>query len=109
MEQRTLIILLKCSNVLKCKKETLLVFGSNLLIEYCVGSSEDEPDDVVECIPVASNSSGSVSIADGGSITVTTESEEAKLNMTEFPRQSDLNQTIENTQGRGDFNLEPGK
>ncbi|XP_072034301.1 uncharacterized protein [Amphiura filiformis] len=77
--------------------------------EYCVGSSEDESDDIVECIPVASNSSGSVSIADGGKVIISTDTDDVKLNITDFPP-SDLNKTAQdNAEDRTHFNLEPGK
>ena len=78
--------------------------------EYCVGSSKDVSDDIVECIPVATNSSGSVSISDGGEVIITSESDEAKLNMTQFPHSDDLNNTANGDKRTGTvLNLEPGK
>ena len=82
----------------------------NCATEYCVGSSEDASDDIVECIPVATNSSGSVSISDGGEVIITFESDEAKLNMTQFPHSTDLNNTANGDKRTGTIlNLEPGK
>ena len=73
-------------------------------VEYCVSSSEDLLDDVVPCMLVGFNASGSVAI-ENGMIVVRAGDREERFNITDFktPSQGDMTEKV------GTFNMEPGK
>ena len=74
------------------------------LTEYCAGSTNNIKDDIMECVPVARNVSGAVTVTNG-KVELMAEGDAVSYNISEFQR---LNDT-EETSRSNNFNLEPGK
>ncbi|XP_022103297.1 uncharacterized protein LOC110986025 [Acanthaster planci] len=75
--------------------------------EYCVSSSAELLDDVVPCMVVGRNDSGSVAI-ENGMIVVRAGDREERFNITDFKAPTDATQA-KITIKAGKFNMEPGK
>ncbi|XP_071798137.1 uncharacterized protein [Asterias amurensis] len=75
--------------------------------EYCVSSSAELLDDIVPCMVVGTNASGSVAIRDG-MIIVTADDRQEVYNLTDFqaPREDIADMT---SRQDAKFNMEPGK
>ncbi len=72
-----------------------------------MSSSADRLDDIVPCMAVGTNSSGSVSIRDG-LIIVTADSREEVYNINDFQFQREDSEEMMSRQD-AKFNMEPGK
>ncbi|XP_072049468.1 uncharacterized protein [Amphiura filiformis] len=72
--------------------------------DYCVGSSEDIEDDIVQCMTVGVNSSGSVAIKDGRVI-VTSGNDMAERSISDVMVPDENGTVIAGSR----FNMEPGK
>ena len=75
------------------------------LPEYCVSSSANLLDDIIPCMVVGGNSSGSVAIEDG-LIIVRAGDQEERYSLTDFQTPKDAT-NIDDTAPK--FNMEPGK
>ncbi|XP_038050876.1 uncharacterized protein LOC119724026 [Patiria miniata] len=80
---------------------------SIVLYEYCVSSSAELLDDVVPCMVVGGNSSGSVAI-ENGMIIVRADEREERFNITDFQAPNNATQ-VDVTKKAAKFNMEPGK
>ncbi|XP_033637723.1 uncharacterized protein LOC117298529 [Asterias rubens] len=75
--------------------------------EYCVSSSAELLDDIVPCMVVGTNASGSVAIRDG-MIIVTADDREEVFNITDFQANREDSKKMTSQQD-AKFNMEPGK
>ena len=73
--------------------------------EYCVGSSAEIEDDIVQCMPVGRNSSGCVTIVNGIIKVTSDKYGEERFNISSF-LPPDNNGTF---YFGSEFNMEPGK
>ena len=101
---KSLLLLLLLSSLLLL---LLLLLLSADFTEYCVSSSAELLEDVVPCMVVGTNSSGSVTI-EGGFIIVRAGEQEERYNITDF-QASREDKGQKKSEKAAKFNMEPGK
>ena len=96
-----------CATNLYCFYHHHYYYYSLPTSEYCVSSSAELLEDVVPCMVVGTNSSGSVTI-EGGFIIVRAGEQEERYNITDF-QASREDKGQKKSEKAAKFNMEPGK